>query len=610
MKTVIKIALFGLFLSFYNVGFSQSDQDQRLALNYFNQGEFDKALTYYVRIYDENPSYYNFTYLYNCYTELQQYKEAQKLTKKYLKKNPKKLRAYIYLGRTFQNQGDTTKAEQYYLKAIESIDKDTRSSRISTLSAEFERQNKIQYAIDTYERGNKFSRGNPYMYNHKIAKLYNRQGKTELMIETLLNLVDVSEGFLRQTQNGLNNSIDFNTEPKKVELLRIALLKRVQSHPGEAVYNELLAWFFTQKGDFDSALTQLKALDKKEKGEGERVYALGNTCFNNQIYDVAIKSYDYIIQQGENGRYYRAAKSNRLKTLKQKITTGRNYTREEVLSLRDDYENTLKDLGKNIYAIQLIKELANLNAYYLNEPATARVQLEEALKFSGLQKKERAKLKIQLADVLVLQNEVWDASLYYMQVEKEFKEEPIGHLAKYKNAKIYYYTGEFDWAKAQLDVLKASTTKLIANDAMDLSLLITSNTAMDTTIRPMQLYAKADLLIEQHQYEKANACFDTIAKEFPYHSLEDEILWKKYTIEKKKGNYELATPYLLKIITNFNEDILADNALFELAQLNENILNNKEQAKEYYKQLLFNYPGSLFLVEARKRYRYLTEQKK
>lgn len=607
MKLFIKILLFGLFLSLSNVGFSQSDQDQRLALNYFNQGEFDKALTYYIRIYATNSSYYNFTYLYNCYIELEQFKEAQKLTKKYLKKNPKKLRAYIYLGRTFAYQDEPLKAEQQYLKAIESIDKDTRSSRISTLATEFERQSKVQYAIDTYNRGNKFARGNPYMYNHKIAKLYNRQGKTDLMIETLLNLVDVNEGFLRQTQNGLNNSIDFNEEPKKVELLRVALLKRVQSHPGESVYNELLAWFFTQKGDFSSALIHLKALDRKEKGEGERVYALGNTCFNNQIYDVAIKSYDYIIQLGEDGRYYRAAKSSRLKTLKQKITKGRNYTKAEVLSLRTDYENTLKDLGKNIYAIQLIKELANLNAYYLNEPETARKQLEDALKFSGLQKKERAKLKIQLADVLVLQNEVWDASLYYMQVEKEFKEEPIGHQAKFKNAKIYYYTGEFDWAKAQLDVLKASTTKLIANDAMDLSLLITSNTGMDTTIRPMQLFAQADLFIEQHQYKKASECFDTVANEFPYHSLEDEILWKKYQIEKKKGNYELATPYLLNIITNFNEDVLADNALFELAQLNDYILENKDQAKDYYKQLLFNYPGSLFLVEARKRYRNLTE---
>jgi len=446
------------------------------------------------------------------------------------------------------------------------------------------------------------------MYNRKIAQLYNRQGKIELMIETLLNLIDINEGFIMQTQSGLNNSIDFNEESQKVNLLKISLLKRVQQHPSKKVYNELLAWFFTQKGDFRSALIQLKALDKKEKGEGERVYNLGLTAFNNQEYDVAIQAYDYVIGLTEEAKYYRAAKSNRLKTLKYKITNRRNYTKEEVLLLRADYDTTLKDLGKNIYSLQLIKELANLNAYYLNEPQIARKQLEEALLMSGLSTKERAKIKIQLADVLVLQNEVWDASLYYMQVEKEFKEDPIGHEAKYKNAKVYYYTGDFDWAKAQLDVLKASTTKLIANNAMELSLLITSNTGMDTTLKPMQLFSSADLLIEQHQYSAAIASFDAILKEFPYHSLEDEILWKKYEIERKKGNINESLPYLEKIITSFSEYVLADNALFELGEIYETILNDKEKAKEYYKKLLFEYSGSLFLVEARKRYRKLTEK--
>lgn len=607
MKIIFKITLGTLFFLSLFSSFAQSEQDQRLALNYYNQGEFDKAITYYERIYEVNPSFNNFNYTYQCYIELEQFKEAEKLSKKYLKREPTELRTYVYLGKIEELLGNEEKATEQYQKAINGINTNTKPNRIGTLALQFERDNKLDFAVETYNKGNEFAKGNPYQYNHKIAQLYNRQGKTELMIETLLNLVDINEGFMMQTQSGLNNSIDFTEEPKKVELLRVALLKRVQLHPNESVYNELLAWFFTQKGDFNSALVQLKALDKKEKGEGERVYNLGNTCFNNQEYDVAVKAYDYVIDLNSEGRFYRAAKSNRLKALKYKITTGRPYTQQEVLLLKEDYDNTLKDLGKNRYAIQLIKELANLNAYYLNDPKTAREQLEEALAFPGLNTTERALIKVQLADVLVIQNEVWDASLYYMQVEKEFKEDPLGHEAKFKNAKVYYYTGDFDWAKAQLDVLKASTTKLIANNAMDLSLLITANTGMDTTIRPMQLFSNADLLIEQHLYSEALACFDTINKEFPYHSLEDEILWKKYNIERKQGNYEAGVVFLEKIVSDFKEDILADNALFELGNLYETHFKNKEKAAEYYKELLFNYPGSLFLIEARKRYRSLTE---
>ncbi|MCT4579985.1 MAG: tetratricopeptide repeat protein [Flavobacteriales bacterium] len=606
MNYFFKIALFLVLAVGAITSFSQSEQDKRLALNYYNQGEFDKALTYYQRIYTANPSFYNFSYTYNCHVELKELKEAEKLTKKYQRKNPKELRTYVYLGKVYDLAEDAEKAKAYYDKAINNIDQHTRSNKIGTLALLFEKENKLQYAVETYLKANQFAKGNPYMYNRKIAQLYNRQGKTELMIETLLNLVDVNEGFLLQTQSGLNNSIDFNEEPKKVELLKKELLKRVQAHPNQPVYNELLAWFFTQKGDFKSALIQLKALDKREQGEGERVYNLGNTCFNNEEYDIAIEAYDYIIELSSDSRYYRAAKSNRLKTLKKKITSGRSYTQEEVLALKKDYENTLKDLGKNSYSIQLIKELANLNAYYINDAQAARDLLEDALKFPRLNSKEKAKVKIQLADVLVVQNEVWDASLYYMQVEKNFKEDPIGHEAKYKNAKIYYYTGDFDWAKAQLDVLKASTSKLIANDAMELSLLITSNTGLDTTEKPMQLFSSADLLIEQHLYEQALAKYDTLNKMFPYHSLEDEILWKKHTIERKKGNINAAIGYLEQIATNFNEDVLADNALYELGIIHETLLKDQSKAAEYYKKLLFQYPGSLFLIEARKRYRAIT----
>ncbi len=606
MKYLVHISLFLLLNIASTFVLAQDEQDKRLALTYYNQGEYDKALMYYERIYEAVPSYYNFTYLYNCYMELEQYKEAEKLAKKYLRKHPDELRVYVLLGKVYEVKGELEKAELQYKKAINSITRNTRTNKIQTLASQFEREGKIQFAIETYLQGNKVAYGNPYMYNHRIAQLYNRQGKTDLMIKTLLDLVDVNEGYLMQTQSGLNNSIDFSSEPKKVEALRKALLKKVQEHPNKPVYTELLAWFFMQKGDYKSALIHLKALDKREKGEGRRVYNLGVAAYNNKQSDTALEAYDYVLSLPEDGRYYRAAKNNKLKTLKAKITEGRAYTREEVLSLRADYEDALRDLGKNAYSLELVKDLAKLNAYYLDEPETARLQIEEALTFSGLSTKEKAKLKVLLADILVLLDDVWDASLLYMQVEKQFKEEPIGHEAKFKNARIYYYTGEFAWAKAQLDVLKASTSKLIANDAMDLSLLITENTGLDTTERPMQLFARADLLIVQHKYDSAELYFDSIEKEFPYHPLADEILWKKHEIAKSKGDIQGAIKYLEQIALNYKEDVLADNALYEMAQLYENYLDDKETAKAYYKQLLFEYPGSLFLVEARKKYRELS----
>jgi len=52
-------------------------------------------------------------------------------------------------------------------------------------------------------------------------------------------------------------------------------------------------------------------------------------------------------------------------------------------------------------------------------------------------------------------------------------------------------------------------------------------------------------------------------------------------------------------------DILADNATFQLADLYENILGDTTKAQELYEKVLLEYPGSLFVVEARKRFRRL-----
>lgn len=218
---------------------------------------------------------------------------------------------------------------------------------------------------------------------------------------------------------------------------------------------------------------------------------------------------------------------------------------------------------------------------------------------------DKAKAKILLADVNLLTGEIWEASLLYSQVEKEFKYDIWGEDAKFKNAKISYYTGNFKWAKAQLDVLKGSTSKLIANDALELSLLITDNTTLDTNTLPLFIFAQTDLLIYQNKFDEALLKYDTLLTAFPSHSLNDEIIYRKAQIMLKKKEFQKAAFYYSEILKDYSYDIWADNALFYLAELYEKHLNDKEKAMDYYKQLFTNYTGSIFVIEARKRFRTL-----
>jgi len=291
--------------------------------------------------------------------------------------------------------------------------------------------------------------------------------------------------------------------------------------------------------------------------------------------------------------------------MKEEVTSNPGVDDALIVELESRYEETLEELGKSASTASLMKDLAHIKAFYLGKIDESISLLEEAKELPGVYDKLAAIIKLELGDVLLLKGEIWDASLLYSQVELDFKEDPLGHEAKFRNAKISYYTGDFDWAQAQLNVLKASTSKLISNDAIDLSLLITDNLALDTITEPMLMFAQADLLAYQNQIDQAIVKMDSIMTEWPGHSLTDDILMLKAEIYSKRDNYEKAEEFLQRVIDFHFHDILADDAVFQLAEIYDYVYEDHERAKELYQQILTEFPGSLYAVEARKRFRQL-----
>jgi outer membrane protein assembly factor BamD (BamD/ComL family) len=285
----------------------------------------------------------------------------------------------------------------------------------------------------------------------------------------------------------------------------------------------------------------------------------------------------------------------------------RNYTQsqKELLELEKEYETTLSDLGKTNSTVTLIRNLAHLEAFYLNNTEKAINLLVEAIEIPGINATQKAECKLELGDIDLFSGEVWEATLLYSQVDKAFKNDPLGHEAKFRNAKLSFYIGEFNWAKAQLDVLKAATSKLICNDAMELSLTISDNLSQDTTGAALMIYARASLLKYQNKDSQALNTLDSIELLQIPHTLFDDVLYTKAEIAVKQRNFTLADSLYAKIYLTYPTEILADNAMFKQAELNENQLNNKTKAMELYQEFLTKFPGSLFAVDARKRYRAL-----
>lgn len=599
----MNLAKYLCFLVFLTSGivFAQPENANQLAQHYYNSGEFQKALPYCESVYQKDPSKFNFRRYYSCLIEIKDLKTAEKVLKKQLNNNREDLEYPILLGEFYEQNNETKSAEKIYTQLIDDYAVSTRT--IQDLYQNLKSKSKFDLAFKALEKGRKTFKEN-YPLHLLFADYYFAQGKTSLMIDEYMNLLDVQTSYASVIENELTARLDFSAaNDPNYETIKGKLIEKAQKKPNETVYSDLLIWLFTQKKEFQAALVQSQALDKRENGLGRRVYELGTMCVQNKVYDVARKAFKYVVQLGDDKPYFYDAEYALLNTRFLEITQNRSYSQEELSAAVSEYNQTISRVGKTRSSVKLLLELAQIQAFYLNQGSKAIELLTEALAIQGLTDMQRAEVKMLLADVHVLSGDVWEASLLYMQVDKDFKFEPIGFEAKFKNARIFYYDGDFDFAQSQLDILKQSTSKLIANDAMKLSILITDNYGLDSNYTAMSLFAQADLLIEQHQYQQAFSLFDSITTAFPYHSLSDEILLRKSKAMQQQGKWNEAIAFLEELLKYNGQDILADDALFQLGVIYADHLNQTEKASEYFKKILLEIPGSLYTISCRNRIR-------
>ncbi len=583
------------------VGFAQTT-DYDLAEYYYNNGEYEQAKLYYERIYKTDKTNRVYESYLNTLIALGDLETAEKMVKKKIKSGGKSANAHVDLGELYKKFDKLDDAESEFQKALKELEPG-RSNAIRLANA-FIKLNEYDHALSTYNTARRIS-NDGYGYHYEMANLQGMMGNHEEMVDSFLELLIVSPNYIQTVQNSINRNLNITENRENAAMLRTKLLKKVQKSPEQTIYNELLIWIFLQQKDFDSAIIQAKALDLRLGENGHRLVDIAQLALNNKEYSSAEKAYKAVIEKGPVYEYYENARIELLQVKLAAITSKPGYSNADILELEQVYQATLDDLGMTAATAVLAKELAHVKGFYLGKIDEAITMLESALAIPGLYPKMGAVIKLELGDVLLLKNEIWDASLLYSQVELDYKEDVLGHEAKFRNAKVSYYTADFEWAQAQLDVLKASTSKLISNDAIDLSLVITDNYNMDTTTVPMRLFAEADLLAYQNQIELAFVKLDSITNIFPGHTLTDDILMLKGDVFYKKGEFEKSRDFYEQVADIYTDEILADDAIFKLAELSDYVFNEPDLAKDLYNRLLVEFPGSLYVVAARKRFREL-----
>lgn len=580
------------------VGFAQSDAD--LADAYYQKGECDKVVSLYQKILRKD---FNKIYLrryISCVVKLKDFDDAEKFLKRQQKADTRFGYLYtMYWGRMLEQAGQIAPAKQKYEESLTLVSsKDLNAYK--ELSEEFREIDNTEAAIHALLKAREVAK-NESLFKMELASLYAQTGKTDQMIEELLSL-----GVAIQNKEVIQNYFqDYLREEKDQIKFEKVLYEKIQRQPNESFYAEMLIWFFTQKKQFGKAFVQERALDRRLKLNGAKIFDLGNLALQNKDYTAAVQSFEYIIKEYPTGQLYPYSRRMVIVAREEQVKNTFPVEIPSVRQLIQDYRKLLSELGQNNRTLEAMRSMANLYAFYLNEKDTATVVLEEAIKIGRAESDFMDKCKLDLGDIYLLKNEPWESTLLYSQVDKAQKETPLGYEAKLRNARQYYYTGDFDLAKALLDILKTATTREIANDAGSLSLLIQDNTGLDTSEDAMKEYASIDLLLYQNQTQEALFRLDDMAKRYKDHPLADEILWLKARTYAKMGENQKTVDNLQQIVDKFSTDILADDALFMLAEIYQNRLKDKEKAMELYQKILEKYPGSIYAADARKRFRQL-----
>ncbi len=603
----------GILFSIFNfqLPIARAQQgDEQMASYYYQNREYDKAIELYEPLYARTQSVYYYQMLYTCYLETEQFKEAEKLVEKRMKRQGRDLTLYVDLGNLHLKRGERKKAEKQYAAAVDKLGRDSKQA--IDLALAFENSGRTDYAIATFLRSRQ-NLGNELLYVMELATLYGKSGQYDKMTAEYFNLLDRAPGNIGAVQIALQRALNETSSTELADGLRRTLVSRIREHPDNRSYLDMMIWFSLQQKDFDFALTQAKAVDARFPDQGgQQVMRVAHIAANNEAYDVASAAYKHLIAKGKDSPYYFDSRVGDLEVRFARINTNFATSAKEQAALEAEYESAIAELGKMQQTVPLMRNYAHLLAYGNNASNndTARLQkaadlLYDIIEMPRVAATTASEVKLDLGDLLLFSGEVWDASLLYSQVEKANRNDVVGAMAKFKNAKLSYYNNDFQWAKTQLDVLRASTSKLIANDAMQLSLLISDNMEEDSTYETLGYYAAADLMLYRGQLDSAWSLLNDIEIRNLSHSLLDEVLMQKARIRMKQARYAEADSLLQRIVDHYSEDILADDALFMLAELNEQQLGNKVRARECYEKLILDHPASLYTDRARKRYNAL-----
>lgn len=570
-------------------------QEDFLAKQYFEDGDFEKAVVFYEKLTKKSPRRTDYLQgLVACYQQLERYEDAKRFLMERLKSKSPHPTLLIELGYNFTLQDSTEQATVYFDQALEVIVE--KPNYGYALGYQFQKYSLLDRAVSAYQKAMEI---NPEMdYNFQLARIYGEQGNVDKMYRSYLNLMSNGKTSKSNILRSIDAFVTSDPESYNNTTLKAILLENVQKNP-DIIWNELLSWLFVQQQQYGSAFRQEKAIYKRmEDGNTLRLENLGKLSLDANETDVARDIFNYLIKESNN---VVTALNAELSLIDIDL---QNTNKTQLETIQKKYEALIEIHGYKTQTLQLQVAYANFLTFKKDDPEPAIELLKNSLELP-LNQRGTAFIKLALGDILVYNKKFNEALIYFSQIQQKLKNDVLGQNARYKVAETSFYKGDFEWALTQLKVLRGSTSQLIANDAMQLSLLISDNSLEDSTQTALRKYARADFLSYQNKTQEAVDALEDILQNHKGEKIEDEALLKQAQLFESQEKYDAAELNYIKIIEFYGTGILADDAYFALGELYRKRLNQPDKAKAQFEKIIYNYQDSYYFPQARKNFRIL-----
>jgi len=578
---------------------AQSAQIQ-LANEYYQQGDFEKAKSIFDGLAKDKQNVIRIhTNYLQTLKQIGEPREVEKYFNQVIKWHPSNIAYQMDQIAYYFEKGD----DKNYQQRVSDLKNQFGENRfqLSMIAQQFANQRMYSQSAEFFLMARRVSEI-PNSYALEMARVYSLLNEKQKMVNEYLTYAKENRQNAAYIKNIFQNLLK---EEEDMTYLESALIQRMQEEPAERTYPDLMIWVELQRKNFYGAFLQARALDKREKTNGNQSLRVGRIAMDNEGWEDAIKIFTYLTkthQETPNQSYYRKML---IEAKEGKVKNTFPINRSEIKGLSREYKQLYQELGPNNYTFEALRNLAHLHAFYLGEIDTAAIVLRHLIDSKRVSKNLVSQSKLDLGDIYILRNRPWEATLLYSQVEKANRDSPLAYEAKLKNARLHYFTGNFSLAKSHLDILKRATTREISNDAIDMSVLIADNTFLDSTDVVMQEFASIELMIFQHQNQQAMRSLKQMLVKNKGHSISDEIYWLLAEMYIQSGNFHEAISYLEKITREYGYDILADDAAFKIAEITDKNLGDTVAAQDLYQGFISAYPGSMYVAEARNRFRKL-----